>query len=137
MHTPAARVEARVEARLLDNKWHTIEFLYQLGTLSLIIDRESTTIANATYNSILLTDQEIKNEAAVLILGTTYSGCLLSGPGLIFNTKSMNAVSFGPCPIMTGPCTGQDVLVSRDYCLHDPCMQHGICVSKTDGYDLI
>lgn len=130
-------MEARVNTRLLDNKWHTIEFLYKLGNLNLIIDKEPTVvIANSTYNTEFLTDQEIKNEAAVLILGTTYSGCLLNGPGLIFNTNTMHAqlVLFGPCPLMQGPCTGHDVLVRApiDHCLHDPCMQHGACISRAD-----
>lgn len=38
------REEARIAAQLLDNKWHTMEFLYQQGNLNLILDRKSTII---------------------------------------------------------------------------------------------
>ncbi|XP_055635267.1 protein crumbs isoform X3 [Toxorhynchites rutilus septentrionalis] len=132
-------IEARVTGRYLDNKWHTIQFVYQLGTLYCIIDKQSTTIANQTYNSQLILDQEIKNEAAVLILGKQYAGCLLHGPGLVFNASAMNAeaVVFGPCPLAAGPCTDHDILagIPPDYCSHDPCMQHGTCISRSDGYE--
>lgn len=94
--------------------------------------------ANSTYNSLFLTDPEIRNEAAVLVLGKSYSGCILHGPGLVFNTSAMNAhsVSFGPCPLRTGSCEQHDVLVRvpTDHCSHDPCMQHGSCISRTDKY---
>lgn len=138
--TPASRSETRVAADLLDNRWHTIEFLYRLGNLNLIVDRQRTLIANATYNQQLLTDQEIRNEAAVLILGTTYSGCMLHGPGLIFNTNAMHAqlTQFGPCPLAQGPCSdGPDVLMRTpvDHCVHDPCMRRGSCISRPDSYE--
>lgn len=42
--TPTMAVEAIVPCKLLDNKWHTIQFLYQLGTLNLIVDKQSTVI---------------------------------------------------------------------------------------------
>lgn len=95
-------------------------------------------LANSTYNTQFLIDQDIKNEASVLILGSNYYGCLLHGPGLIFNTSHMHAhnVLFGACPLATGPCGDQDVLVrpTINYCLHDPCMQHGSCISRQDSY---
>lgn len=168
--TPTVTVEANVPCKLLDNKWHTVQFLYQLGNLNLIVDKQATVIgsytlnrrtgfalkmnhkfvqnfnetfsismsANATYNSIFLTDTEIKNEAAVLLLGPSYAGCILHGPGLIFNTSGMNSQSvvFGPCPLRPGSCEQRDVLirVPVDHCLHDPCMQHGSCISRTDKF---
>lgn len=68
-----------------------------------------------------------------------YSGCMLHGPGLIFNTSSMHpqAVQFGPCPLAPGACTNQDVLIRTpvDYCINEPCMQHGRCISRPDGYE--
>lgn len=97
--------------------------------------------ANATYNSIFLTDTEIKNEAAVLLLGSSYAGCILHGPGLIFNTSGMNSqnVVFGPCPLRPGSCEHSDVLirVPVDHCLHDPCMQHGSCISRVDKFVVV
>ncbi|XP_021706793.1 protein crumbs isoform X1 [Aedes aegypti] len=132
-------IEARVPGRYLDNRWHTLQFVYQLGTLYCLIDKQPTTIANQTYNAQLILDQEIKNEAAVLILGKQYSGCLLHGPGLVFNSSAMNAeaVVFGPCPLAPGLCADHDILtgVPPDYCSHDPCMQHGTCISRSDGYE--
>lgn len=164
---PKNRVDARVPARLLDNQWHTIQFLYQLGNLNLVIDRQSVVIgkfyrsltfiifflnmfikinfthprhaANSTYKSLFLTDQEIRNEAAVLILGNMFSGCLLHGPGLVFNTSTMRAqsVTFGPCPLTPGPCQDHDVLIREpvNHCVNEPCMQHGTCFSRADTYE--
>lgn len=137
--TPNTRAEARVSSNILDNKWHTIEFLFQMGSLKLLIDRKETVIANSTYNTIFITDPP-SNDAAILILGTTYSGCMLHGPGLNFSSSVPNAhpISFGPCPLMQGPCTQNDVLVRTpiDSCLHEPCMQNGICISKLDTYEV-
>lgn len=38
------RIDIHIPARLLDNRWHTIEFLYQLGVLNLIIDNQPTVL---------------------------------------------------------------------------------------------
>jgi protein crumbs len=133
------RVEAKIPARLLDNQWHTIQFIHRMGILNLIIDRKTIVIANSTYNRELLTDQEIKNEAAVLILGRQYSGCLLHGPGLMFNNSEITAegVLFGSCPLAPGQCNSEhDILIREpvDYCLNFPCM-HGQCISRSDTYE--
>lgn len=137
--TPNAHTEVRITSNLLDNKWHTMEFLLQMGSLKLLVDRKETIIANSTYNTILLTDPP-SNDAAILILGTTYSGCMLHGPGLNFSSSVPNVhpVLFGPCPLMSGPCSQNDILVRTpiDHCLHEPCMQKGICVSKPDTYEV-
>lgn len=135
----AIRVDARLEYKLLDNKWHTIQFLYEFGKLNLIVDKSHNLIANSTYNTALLTNQDVKNEAAVLILGNNYAGCLQHGPGLIFNASSMNAeaVVFGTCPLALGPCSDHDVLIKMqtDHCLHEPCMRQGMCTSTSEGYE--
>lgn len=134
--TKTAHVEARMPSNLLDNKWHTIEFLYQMGTLRLLVDRKEMIIANSTYNTLLLTDAP-NDDSSILILGTSYAGCMLHGPGLNFNSSSVNVntVAFGACPLMHGPCTQNDILIPTDYCSHEPCMQKGICVSKADTYE--
>jgi protein crumbs len=134
-----SRVEARISVKLLDNQWHTIQFLHRLGSLNLIVDRNSFVVANATYNRDLLTDQELKNEAAVLVLGRQYSGCLLHGPGLTFNQTEISAenVKFGSCPLAPGQCNPDtDILIREliDHCENLPCM-HGQCISRTDEYE--
>lgn len=97
--------------------------------------------ANATYNSIFLSDTEVKNEAAVLLVGSSFSGCILHGPGLIFNSSGMTSqgVVFGPCPLRSGSCDQLDVLTREpvNHCLHDPCMQHGSCISRADKYVVV
>lgn len=50
--SPGVSEEARINVpQLLDNKWHTIQFLYQLENLNLIVDRKTTVICktNAKY----------------------------------------------------------------------------------------
>lgn len=135
--TKQRNTSARVKSSLLDNKWHTIQFLHQLGNLFLIVDKTSVVIANKTYNSDFINDNEVKNSGAVLLLGKTFSGCLLQGPGLLFNTSAITAegVLFGPCPLKPGPCTDHDVLIRNvvDHCRDLPCL-HGQCISTSDGY---
>lgn len=43
-------LKVHVPAHLLDNQWHTIEFLYQLGVLNLIIDKHPTVIGMEMNN---------------------------------------------------------------------------------------
>ena len=138
---PQTNIAVRVPISLLDNKWHTLQFIYQFGSLNLMIDKDTVMIANASYNHKLLTDQEIKNDGAVLILGKMYSGCLLHGPGLVFNKSAMSTVGvlFGSCPLARGQCQDHDVLVREpiDHCQNFPCMQHGQCISIPDDYHCI
>lgn len=137
--TPISRIEARITSNLLDNKWHTVEFLLQMGSLKVLIDRRETVIANSTYNTMLLTESP-NNDAAILILGHTYSGCMLHGPGFNFSSivSNSNSVLFGPCPLTQGLCSHEDVLMhtSVDHCLNEPCMLKGNCISKPDTYEV-
>lgn len=41
---PQTRLEARVQARLLDNRWHDIHLLYEQGTLQLVVDKQSVVV---------------------------------------------------------------------------------------------
>lgn len=101
-----------------------------------------TFAANSTYNAALLTDQDIRNNAAILLLGKNYAGCLFHGPGFNFATLDENtdqSVLFGPCPMVPGNCSHVlDVPLRQppvDHCLTDPCMQHGSCTSRVNGYE--
>lgn len=88
--------------------------------------------ANSTYNTILLTDPELPNDAAVPILGRNFSGCMLAGPGLLFSDKIVRTekVTFGPCPLAPGLCQPEERLIEIDYCMNKPCMTHGQCISR-------
>lgn len=63
-------------------------------------------IANNTYNTDLLTNSGFLNEGAILIVGKQFSGCILEGPSIVFNTSVIHPheVSFIPCPIPTDSC---------------------------------
>ncbi|KAL7730858.1 hypothetical protein ACLKA6_003615 [Drosophila palustris] len=133
------RLDVRLPYQLLDNRWHTLQFKHEYGNLYLHVDREAIIFANSTYNSQFLTNQDIGSEAAILILGNSFSGCLLDGPGLQFvpgNMTIQNAV-FGVCPLSYGPCSEQELLTrpQDNYCLNDPCMGHGTCTSNAEGYE--
>lgn len=47
-----------------------------------------------------------------------------------------NAI-FGPCPLGHGPCGDYDMPLHNtpDFCLDDPCMGHGVCISHADDYE--
>ncbi|KAL9889128.1 cell polarity complex component crumbs isoform 1-T1 [Glossina fuscipes fuscipes] len=135
---PNNRVDVKYSYHLLDNRWHTLQFKYEYGNLLLYIDREARIFANSTFNSQFLTNKDIGNEAAILILGNSFTGCLQDGPGLQFFNDSMtvqNAV-FGPCPLSHNPCSDHDTpFRNQDYCFNDPCMGHGACISQPDRYE--
>lgn len=138
--TSTNHVDIRVSSSLLDNRWHTIEFIYKMGGLRFLVDRQETIIANSTHNTLFLTDAP-NDDLAILIIGASYSGCILQGPGINFSTaaiKDIDAVFFGPCPLMQGQCKSNDMMIKAhvDQCLHDPCMSHGVCTSKTDIYEV-
>lgn len=44
------KVEVRVPAKLLDNKWHSLELLYQLGNLILRIDEQNVIMGEFFHN---------------------------------------------------------------------------------------
>ncbi|XP_023158448.1 protein crumbs isoform X2 [Ceratitis capitata] len=134
---PNNRLDVKLPYHLLDNHWHTLQFKYEYGNLYLYIDRTSMVFANSTYNSQFLTNQDIGNEAAILILGNSFSGCLQDGPGLLFINGSVQNVVYGPCPLSTGPCGDHDTLLpgQDNYCSNNPCMSHGQCIPLNDGYE--
>ncbi|XP_036327522.1 protein crumbs isoform X3 [Rhagoletis pomonella] len=134
---PNNRLDVKLPYHLLDNHWHTLQFKYEYGNLYLYIDHTSMVFANSTYNSQFLTNQDIGNEAAILILGNSFSGCLQDGPGLLFINGSVQNVVYGSCPLATGPCGDHDTLMpgQDNYCSNDPCMSHGQCISLNDGYE--
>lgn len=138
--TSTNHVDVRVPSTLLDNRWHTIEFIHKMGSLKFLVDRRETLIANSTYNTLFLTDAP-NDDSAILIIGASYSGCMLQGPGINFSSvaaKDIDSVQFGPCPIIQGPCMPNNMIIrpQNDQCLHDPCMSHGACTSKADTYEV-
>ncbi|GAB1868117.1 Protein crumbs [Camponotus japonicus] len=138
------RYRARLNARLLNNIWHNVNLLFRLGNLTLNSAGHTQVVANATYNSPILTlpDYDVNSS---LIIGEGFRGCILHGPGILFNDSINNGAIFGPCPLNTKGC-GTSGLVSgtgtasatastMDFCHHEPCMMHGKCVSRQDRYE--
>ncbi|XP_012537292.2 protein crumbs isoform X3 [Monomorium pharaonis] len=139
------RYRARLNARLLDNNWHNVNLVFRVGNLTLNAAGHTQMVANATYNSAILTlpDYEMNNS---LIVGEGFRGCILRGPGILFNGSVNHGAVFGPCPLdPTKECgtsglgggTGTPVATvpAKDFCHHEPCMMHGKCVSRQDRYE--
>ncbi|XP_017140739.1 protein crumbs isoform X1 [Drosophila miranda] len=138
VHGPNNRLDVKLPYQLLDNRWHTLQFKYEYGNLYLHVDRAASIFANSTYNSQFLTNQDIGYKDAILILGNSFSGCLLDGPGLQFvNNSTIQNVVFGVCPLTPGPCSDHDLFtrLPDNFCLTDPCMGHGTCSSNSEGYE--
>ncbi|XP_016036029.2 protein crumbs isoform X1 [Drosophila simulans] len=138
VHGPNNRLDVKLPYQLLDNRWHTLQFKYEYGNLYLHVDRAASIFANSTYNSQFLTNQDIGYKDAILILGNSFSGCLLDGPGLQFvNNSTVQNVVFGHCPLTPGPCSDHDLFtrLPDNFCLNDPCMGHGTCSSSPEGYE--
>lgn len=76
---PGVSEEARVSVpQLLDNKWHTIQFLYQLGNLNLIVDKKTTVIckSNCKMNVPLLSKYPVELKIYLLFnIDSLECGC--------------------------------------------------------------
>ncbi|KAG8225570.1 hypothetical protein J437_LFUL002087 [Ladona fulva] len=142
------RQEVILPAHLLDNAWHTVELVQRLGELVLSVTgvggggttggpgrKESLVVANASRNPELLVLGSpvggTSDPGAVLIVGSGFRGCILEGPGLVLNSSAVQShhVQWGPCPLNVNSC---EVV---DHCYHEPCMRHGICISRSDRYE--
>ncbi|XP_060527208.1 protein crumbs [Cylas formicarius] len=120
----------------VNNKWHTVFLQYRLGNLTLEVDGNLQLVANSSYHYDLLAGSGLYNEgAAVLLIGKNFNGCLLEGPSVVFEpnliTSSHNVV-FGRCPIPLDSC--KPVETGYDYCITEPCMRHGTCLSGQNTY---
>ncbi|XP_067213668.1 protein crumbs isoform X3 [Linepithema humile] len=135
------RYRARLNARLLNNAWHSVNLFFRLGNLTLNAAGHTQVVANATYNSAILTlpDYDVNNS---LIVGEGFRGCILQGPGILFNNSNNNGAVFGPCPSdkacgssgLAGG-VGSATVPTVDNCHHEPCLMHGKCVSRQDRYE--
>ncbi|XP_020279664.1 protein crumbs isoform X2 [Pseudomyrmex gracilis] len=134
------RYRARLNARLLNNAWHTVNLFFRLGNLTLNAAGHTQMVANATFNSAILTLPDY-NVDSILIVGEGFKGCILQGPGLLFNGSINNGAVFGPCPESKGcGASGTGAIAttsssSTDFCHHEPCMMRGKCVSRLDRYE--
>lgn len=72
--------------------------------------RSVQVVANATYNSavLTLTDYDVNSS---LIVGDGFKGCILQGPGFLFNDSINSGAVFGPCPSDTRGCKNHDHVV--------------------------
>ncbi|XP_046404565.1 protein crumbs isoform X2 [Ischnura elegans] len=136
------RQEVMISAHLLDNAWHTVELVQRLGELVLSVTgvggggpnggpgrKESLLVANTSRNPEFLVLNAI-DQGAVLI-GQGFRGCILEGPGIVLNSTNVqyHHVQWGPCPLHANSCE------VNDYCFNEPCMRHGICISRSDHYE--
>lgn len=60
-------------------------------------------IANATYNAAILTLPDYDMNGS-LIVGEGFRGCILQGPGILFNDTISNGAVFGQCPAENKGC---------------------------------
>ncbi|KAF5299346.1 hypothetical protein FQA39_LY02519 [Lamprigera yunnana] len=158
IHTSGHSFETKIIGNYLNNKWHIIHLEYKLGNLTLSVDDQSQVshllvyfffidfcfqlFANATYHSEILTNSNLYNDGAILIVGNHFVGCILEGPSIIFNNSFIHPhnVAFGLCPIPLNSCVPkEDIKTSRtiDYCVNEPCMGQGLCLNGHNSYSCI
>ncbi|XP_043274627.1 protein crumbs isoform X2 [Venturia canescens] len=140
-HVDNQRYDAKLNAKLLNNAWHTVNLLFRLGNLTLNAAGHTQVVANATYNSAILMLPD-RDSNSSLIVGEGFKGCILQGPGILFNDTVNSGAVFGACPLNTRGCDPNSVGgrsgssdTTTDYCHHEPCMMHGKCVSRQDRYE--
>ncbi|XP_034945316.1 protein crumbs isoform X2 [Chelonus insularis] len=137
------KYESKLSAKLLNNVWQNVNLFFRLGNLTLTAAGHSQIIANATYNSaiLMLPDYNVNN---TLIVGDGFKGCILQGPGILFNNTVNYGALLGTCPSDTRGCEysilSRLAAISTDttttnYCHNEPCMMHGKCVSRQDRYE--
>ncbi|KAJ8679887.1 hypothetical protein QAD02_015674 [Eretmocerus hayati] len=141
------KLEARLNARLLDNAWHNVNLFFRLGNLTLSAAGHAQVVANATYNSEILALPD-HNVNGTLTIGEGFRGCILQGPGILFNDTVFGNAIFGACPLDNRPCgTSSSAATSLpmqgqsgpqfDWCQHSPCKNRGKCVSRPDRYECL
>ncbi|XP_063984158.1 protein crumbs isoform X2 [Diachasmimorpha longicaudata] len=135
------KYQAKLSARLLNNVWHNVNLFFRLGNLTLSTAGHTQIVANATYNSAILMLSDY-NVNASLIVGEGFKGCILQGPGILFNNTVNYGAVLGTCPSDPKGCGPNSVAGSltaarpeMDYCHNEPCMMHGKCISRQDRYE--
>ncbi|XP_016838846.1 protein crumbs isoform X2 [Nasonia vitripennis] len=118
------RLEARLNARLLDNAWHTVNMFFRLGNLTLSAAGHAQVVANATYNSEILALPDENDANGTLIVGEGFRGCILQGPGILFNDSLSSNAILGACPLDTRACSP---------CINNPCRNGGSCQEDHNG----
>ncbi|XP_014215868.1 protein crumbs [Copidosoma floridanum] len=120
------KLDARLNARLLDNYWHNVNLIVRLGNLTLNTAGHSQVVANSTYNSEVFTlpDHSSSGSNGTLIVGDGFRGCILQGPSILFNDSLSNGAVFGTCPLDNKPCSP---------CINNPCRNGGSCAEDQHG----
>ncbi|KAJ8978001.1 hypothetical protein NQ317_004546 [Molorchus minor] len=138
--TDGKTYDFKILGNFLNNHWHTVFLQYRLGNLTIDVDGETHLIANSSFRNDLLVSPGLYNEgAAVPLIGKHFNGCLLEGPSIVFDAtvSSSHNVVFGPCPIPYDSCIPRERIAGFDYCLTEPCMRHGTCVSGQNSYTCV
>ncbi|XP_078036277.1 cell polarity complex component crumbs isoform X2 [Augochlora pura] len=117
------RYEAKLNSRLLNNAWQNVNLFFRLGNLTLNAAGHTQVIANATYNAAILTLPDYDMNGS-LTVGEGFRGCILQGPGFLFNDTINNGAVFGPCPAENKGCSP---------CLKAPCRNGGTCSEDQKG----
>ncbi|XP_012286967.1 protein crumbs isoform X2 [Orussus abietinus] len=117
------RYEVKLNGRFLDDAWHNVNLQYRLGNLTLGAAGHTQVIANSTYNSaiLLLPDYEVNGS---LVVGEGFKGCILQGPGILFNDSVNFGAIFGSCPGDSRGCPP---------CNSSPCKNGGTCSEDSRG----
>ncbi|XP_066587242.1 protein crumbs isoform X2 [Prorops nasuta] len=128
------RYEARLNAKLLNNLWHNVNLSFRLGNLTLNAAGHTQVIANASFNSAILTLPDY-DENGSLIVGERFKGCILQGPGILFNETINNGARMGPCPTNALRCgsTHDSTTIAMGACTIESCTMHGKCVPLNDN----
>ncbi|XP_076660402.1 cell polarity complex component crumbs isoform X2 [Halictus rubicundus] len=117
------RYEAKLNSRLLNNAWQNVNLFFRLGNLTLNAAGHTQVIANATYNAAILTLPDYDMNGS-LTVGEGFRGCILQGPGFLFNDTINNGAVFGPCPAENKGCSP---------CLKMLCRNGGTCIEDQKG----
>lgn len=72
----------------------------------------SQIVANATYNSAILQLPDY-NVNGSLIVGKGFKGCILRGPGILFNDSENNGALIGTCPPELRGCKYYWIITSK------------------------
>lgn len=119
-------------SNLIDNRWHDVDLVHNLGTVTLSVSKNSVLVANNTYNTDLF-DLRLESAHPQLTVGRGFTGCILQGAGVVLNDSSIYSyeVDWRKCPLPnTGTCEGYLV----DPCFNQPCHKNSKCISLPTGY---
>lgn len=100
------RHSVELGSNLIDNRWHDIDIIHKLGSVTFSVTGSSQVLVNSTHSNDFL-ELSLDQSNPQLYVGRGFTGCILQGAGVVLNDSNVRSfgVTWGKCPLPnTGSC---------------------------------